>query len=460
MSAAKLVVFFLRLISLGAVLFVMAFSATPLLIPEEIPDNMSGSLSPGCYTIAFLVLLLPISLIPACLAWFIQGRIVRPRQALEKGWRNAALMREERLGIWTLYIRNLILKNRLLSGAHNDPVPLLLNSEIPRALGELDQGRRERLLRFLSEASPYALNELDASCTDCVVDSGSIIPRRGLVSLASGLCALLCTFLLLVAGLMLLYLLFANPFEALAVPYGLPAQFVIGGSSLLIPALILGLASRGLRRMYRQALQTLTERDHDREAIQELAFKSARSHIESAIRWEEADGPEVDPFAKRIVRATVAITAPELDGPYRAMLVRTLYASGWLSKERRLSLEGIDLRAAELGEASLPEICLSGADLSGADLSDADLRKADLRGCILRGSDLRSALLAGANLRGADLRYARLQKARLEGADLCEVLLDGANFWAAGLAGTDLSGSRGTAEFLATSDEVIRESDK
>jgi uncharacterized protein YjbI with pentapeptide repeats len=450
MSLARIAVFFLRLASLCGVLFAGILVVCPLLMPEEIPDPAARLFSPGCFSVFFLFALLPLSLIPAAAAWVIQERNIKPQQDAEKIWHEGALSREERLWIWIRYVADLQIRSRVLRNTDDDPMPSVLQAEIPRALRELDRGRQVRLLRFLREVGwEDAREKINFTTVYEVLDIAPAkrLPRRGPVTLAAGAFALLSGFFLLWGGLALLTFLFANPLQALGMSNGL-AELVPGLSAPFILALVCGLACAGLRRLYRQAVRSLEEGKGDQESIQKVVFKSIQDQVEGLVRSTKSGNPENEQLARKMIRAMVAITASELDGLYRAELVQLLYESGWLSGERTLSMEGFDLRAAELGGFSLPEVCLSGADLSGADLSNADLSGADLHRCTLCGSDLRSARLVGANLYGADLRYSRLQKADLERADLRSVFLDGANFWGATMAGAELSGAQGNAEFL------------
>jgi uncharacterized protein YjbI with pentapeptide repeats len=460
MSLPKVAILFLRLISVGAGLLTLLFAAAPFLISpgEELPGSSAGSLPAGCFSILVLLTLLPLSLVPAFVGWVIQERILRPREAAERVWRDAAAYREKRLQAWTSYVTDLLLRHRRLRATAEDPAPKLLRAELPRALGELDRGRRERLVRFLREAElGDALQGGDHPIVLSAPDSepATTPPRRGPVFLAAGILALVSTFFFLWSGLGLLVIFFANPFEALGLSYGRGALFLVGPTVLLIPALVCGLAAAGLRRMYRQAMRSIQEQEGDREIVQGLVMEGVRNQIELLAQWAKLDGVEIETVSLQIARASLWIAAPELDGLRRGELVRLLAESGWLSREKRVKLEGVDLRGAELAEVSLQRACLAGADLSGANLSGADFCEADLGQCLFRGSDLRLAQLQGANLRGADLRYARLQKANLKGANLREVLLDGANFWGTACEGAELTGAQGIAEHLPESFECL-----
>jgi hypothetical protein len=453
-SLARIAVFFLRLASLGGILFSGILIAVPFLMPEEIPLAARNVFSPGCFSCLFAVVFLPLSLIPAGIAWAIQERIVGPQQMAEKSWRDGALSREERLWLWIGYLANLQVRHRSLRHSPNDPVPGVLQAEIPRALRELDPGRRARLIRFLQEAGfAEDLKAAGVSTESGVMETGleRRLPRRDLVSLAAGTFAIFSGFFVFWCGLAVFTLIFANPLRTVGMSDGRMVELVPVLYVLLTLALLCGLASAGLRKLYRQAVRALEKGEDDGETRQGIALKSIQEQMEELPQLSKVGDLEEGVIARKIVRAMAVITASELDGQNRAKLVRLLYDSGWLRGGGPVPANGLNLRVAELGGENLSEICLSGADLSGADLNGADLTGADLSRCSLCGSDLRSAQLKGANLHGADLRYSRLQRADLERADLRAVVLDNANFWGANLLGIELSGAQGNAEYLVLS---------
>ena len=376
MSMARIAVFFLRLASLGGILFTGPLIAFPLLMPEEVPGGAVGSFSPGCFAVFFVIVFILLSLVPAFIAWVIYERNVRPRQAAEKCWREGALSREERLGIWIRYVANLQIRHRSLRNTRDDPVPLVLQMEVPRALSELDCNRRARLLRFLQEANLTDSQGMINFSTDYnTADDGleMRLPRRGLVSLAAAAFALLSGLFLLWAGLMVVSFYFANPLKVVGVIDGRLAELLPALCALLIPALLCGLTSAGLRRLYREAMLSLEESEHDRELAQRIALKNIQEQVNGLERSVEMSDREEESLAKKIIRAMVTVTASELDGLWRAELVKLLYESGWLRGESALSMDGSDLRATELRGANLSKAHLSGADLSGADLSGAQI---------------------------------------------------------------------------------------
>jgi uncharacterized protein YjbI with pentapeptide repeats len=444
--------------SLGVALCGLVIISAPFLIPPatELPGTAAEYLPPGCFVGCFIIILLPLSLLPAFAAWAIRERMVRPREAAERHWWESAPWREERLRAWTVYLSDLLLRHRALRGTPDDPVPSLLRAEIPRALNELDGGRSARLFLFLRETGLQDILQGIAPRAAAIREIGPAParPRRGLVFLAAALFSLFSAFCILWAVLTAVTLTKANFFEAMGIYYSRTAQLVLGLSGSLIPAIVSGLAAAGLVRMYRKAERSYRESEEgSRAAIQNLALKSAVDQIEILTRWARMEGSAGD-LALQIARAAALTATPELDGSHRGRLVLLLFESSQLTGPDGIQMAGVDLRGAELSGSKLQKIHLAGADLSGADLSGSDLHGADLRRCVLRGSDLRSCDLTGANLRGADLRYARVQKAVLAGTDLREVLLDDANFWGADLSGTELSGAQGKAEYLAPAAET------
>lgn len=450
-SLARILVFLLGMVSLAAFLLGILMTAAPFLIPPatEVPGMVAESVPPGCFSVFFFVLFLPFSLVPAFIAWMVRERIVRPHEAAERLWWEMEPRREERLNAWIGFVTGLLLAERGRRGTPDDPVPLRLRSEIPRAFLELDAERSNRLYRFLLDSG------LEDSAREALARGGSCLPDprstekslpRGLVLTAAAGFSLVSAFFLLWAGIVCLTLAMANPIEAAGFDYG-PAQFVIGISFCSILALTFGLTAAGLFRLSRQAATPFQPRGMGRKALSELVLRQTRNQLDALAPWKSAE--DALSLVQRIARAVVLSAVSELDSGGRGELLRTLFATGWLTQGEALSLEGADFRVAELTEAALRGASLAGADLSGADLSGADLSGADLSRCSLRGSNLRSCRFQGASLRRADLRSARLQKAGLDGADLSSALIEGANFWGAEMAGAELGGMQGTAEFFA-----------
>jgi hypothetical protein len=450
-SLARILVFLLGMVSFGAFLLGILLTASPFLVSpaQEVPGMVTKSVPPGCFAAFLFVFVLPFSLVPAIIGWMIRERIVRPHDDAERLWWEMEPQREERLSSWMGFVTGLLLAERGRRGTPDDPVPLRLRSEIPRAFLELDAERSNRLYRFLVDCG------LEDSARDALTRSASCLPNprsaekalpRGLVLTATAGFSLLSAFFLLWAGLVCLTLTVANPLEAVGYDYG-PAQFVIGLSFSLILALTFGLTAAGLFRLSRRAAIPFQQGGMGRKAMSELVLRQTRDQLEALAPWKSAE--DALSLVQRIARAVVLSAVSEIDGEGRGELLRALFAAGWLAREEPLPLEKADLRAAALTGADLPGASLAGADLSGADLSGANLSEADLSRCALRGSDLRSCRLQRASLRQADLRSARLQRAGLDGSDLTGALIDGANFWGAETDGAELGGMQGTAEFFA-----------
>src|SRR5262249_30608427 len=123
----------------------------------------------------------------------------------------------------------------------------------------------------------------------------------------------------------------------------------------------------------------------------------------------------------RQVALTQTLTALQrLDGRRRAIIMRFLYDSHLIDKERPI----IDLKGVVLNEANqwfyalsnrgdVEALSRTGANFEGVDLRGMNLRNASLSGVslmnsVLRGAYLWEAELIGANLREADLRWANL----------------------------------------------------
>jgi len=129
-----------------------------------------------------------------------------------------------------------------------------------------------------------------------------------------------------------------------------------------------------------------------------------------------------------VARARTLTVLTRLDGVRRGSVVRFLYESGLITRNRPI----LDLRQADLSEAIfrkaiLSEVYLRGADLGDANLSKANLSGADLSWANLEGVDLIGINLSGATLEHVDLSGANLSGAYLRGAYLTEADLSGAN---------------------------------
>jgi len=113
-----------------------------------------------------------------------------------------------------------------------------------------------------------------------------------------------------------------------------------------------------------------------------------------------------------VARARTLTVLPRLDSERRGSVVRFLYESGLITKDRRV----LDLSKADLSRADLYGANLNGVNLNGAYLTEAYLINADLNEANLSGAALYRANLSGADLSGVNLSNAWLRKADLSGS--------------------------------------------
>jgi uncharacterized protein YjbI with pentapeptide repeats len=175
-------------------------------------------------------------------------------------------------------------------------------------------------------------------------------------------------------------------------------------------------------------------------------------------------GDEVQTLAQ----ARTLTVLPRLDGERKGSVVRFLYESGLITRNRVVvALAGADLRGAALGEqpphwvtgvtgftlpwVSTTQIDLREADLSHADLGGTNLRDADLSGTNLREANLNGTKLSGAHLHLANLVGANMTLASLDGATLSGAFLQRADLGSADLSGAELRAAklRGTNLMIA-----------
>lgn len=107
-------------------------------------------------------------------------------------------------------------------------------------------------------------------------------------------------------------------------------------------------------------------------------------------------------------------------------------------EDKRLNLEGTNLRKANLDDANLNGVNFTKANLEGASLRNAKLKEAVFKGANLRNTSLVKAHLENAEMLGAYLELAQLNHAHLEGAVLGGVRLNSANMREAHLEGAVL----------------------
>jgi hypothetical protein len=113
-----------------------------------------------------------------------------------------------------------------------------------------------------------------------------------------------------------------------------------------------------------------------------------------------------------VARARTLTVLPRLDSERRGSVVRFLYESGLITKDRCV----LDLSKADLSRADLYGANLNGVNLNGAYLTEAYLINADLNEAYLSGAALYRANLSGADLSGVNLSNAWLREADLSGS--------------------------------------------
>jgi hypothetical protein len=217
---------------------------------------------------------------------------------------------------------------------------------------------------------------------------------------------------------------------------------------LIVPAVI---AAGGLwfnRQQRDREMEIAREqRDRDQEFADQRAQDAAlQAYLDQMgqllldkdrpLRLAEVVGDEVETMEAQILARSRTLTVlPRLDGGRKGSVVRFLYESGLISKDRPIVI---------LTRADLREADLFGFHLEEANLYGTDLRVASLRMTFLSGANLNNTLLVDANLYGAHLSGASLSNAYLMRAFLSSTQLDNAD-----LSGANLTGAEVTDEQLA-----------
>ena len=143
-------------------------------------------------------------------------------------------------------------------------------------------------------------------------------------------------------------------------------------------AALLGGAARGAGRRAEAERELATERAREATLREYLDTMS-----DLILNHELRESPE-DSSARAVAHARTFSALRSLDGPRKGILVRFLYESNLIGKNKPVvSLRSADLRWSDL----------SFADLEGSDLSRANLRDADLRDANLRDANLDSSVL-------------------------------------------------------------------
>jgi uncharacterized protein YjbI with pentapeptide repeats len=147
---------------------------------------------------------------------------------------------------------------------------------------------------------------------------------------------------------------------------------------------------------------------------------------------------------RSVARARTLTTLRNLDAHRKGLLLQFLADTNLINaKNPIISMENMDLTAANLSYAKLNDISLAGANLQESDLLCANLANADLSNTNLSSCDLRYAKLTRCNLRksliaralliGADLTLADLSESDLSEADLSSTTLRSTKFKAANI---------------------------
>jgi uncharacterized protein YjbI with pentapeptide repeats len=198
---------------------------------------------------------------------------------------------------------------------------------------------------------------------------------------------------------------------------------------LIVPAVIAGVGIWFNQRQQQRQLQTNREQ-HKRDS--QIANQRAQdAAVQAYLDQMSQLLTDIDRPLKRsqpgddlsaLARARTLTVLPGLDGERKRRVLRFLYESGLIVKDRPI----LNLWRADLNWIVQVEAYLLGADLHGVHLSYAKLYGNNLRGSDLSGADLIHTHLHGADLSEADLSGAILHQAILRGADLSGADLSGA----------------------------------
>jgi len=451
MTPARLAVLALRLAALAAAILTLAMVVDLWLLPWPPTFLVRGSVIEDAsplvfaigrprFTAALLLVLSPLSAVPALLAVAVQRRIVVPQRISRRKDLAAAEAREQRL--WSFL---------------GDACSRLLNSPAPSAdvedlrrralslLHDLDEGRRRRLLLF---STLLAGEQVEASSADAETSqAGQRELRLAWVRPVLVLCLALSSFGFLWGPLAIAI---SRRFDLFASSLYPSEDLATGLAGCWGITLILLLAAVSLWRLHREALGLRRSAEAQARQRRQRTLRRWDDNVSPLLRAAAHSAGAAGRILRLACRALTLSTLPELDGEHRGLLLRSLAQRRALhGADRAVDLRGADLTGAHLDGADLDGARLPRTDLSAARLRNARLRGADLSGCRLARCDLRGADLTGADLFRAVLWYAHLHRADLSGACLTEAALDHANLWQADLTAADLDGARISSEQLA-----------
>ncbi len=210
---------------------------------------------------------------------------------------------------------------------------------------------------------------------------------------------------------------------------------------LIVPA-VLAIGGYLFTRSENRATQAAAERRAQDEALQAYLDHMSDMLIPGADQPSLYKAHPGDSLSS-VARARTLTVLPSIDGDRKARVVRFLYESGLITRDRPvIDLSGADLRGANLRGADLTRASLQKVNLGAANLEEAWLREADLTGADLSGANLQGASLIEASLYSANLIDARLEGASLLMANLAYASnLGGANLKGSNLQGAILEGT-------------------
>jgi hypothetical protein len=434
MSATKVIAFLLMLASLVALLFFgLVAVAGPMWSDTYLPPPPPlGDLSPGCLGLVMFAASVPFAAVPGFAGLGLWLFVVR-KQEVATEQEVAALPQLEA----SFQARLDGLTQRLLE---TDGESASLAAELPIWGRDLDNPRRNRLLRFLAECGAAGQWGRAGLVSVARADAGTGSPAGCTRAVVLGLFAF-GAFCLLWAVLAA-YTHLATDVGRMAGLKSGPEEAAVGFLGCFFPGLVALFGGFALRGMLRREAGRRRERETVLQRVREIVLESCLGRAQRLLQpqRENASPVAIPAIASRLARACVVCALPELDGAGKGRLISQLQTRGLLA---RLALDGADLRGALLSEADLSSAVLTGADLSSALLNGTRLLHANLQGSRLSRADLRSADASGADLRNADLRQARMHRIRLRQADLRGANLEGANLWQADLTDAALAGALG-----------------
>lgn len=317
MNATRAIAFLLVLVSLTAVLFLGFVSiAGPALFPEQVTPPLDH-LSRGCLAFLMFGCSAPLAAIPGLAGLGLWFFVIRKEEQAAERESTAGPERES-----AFQTRLDGLARRLLE-VEGDAAAI--TTEIPLWTVDLDDARRDRLLRFL------------AACAQRTGDAPALgrraaarPPGRGARAFRLAL-FMLAAFCLLWGALVAFTHLATDIGRAIEVERG-PGTAIYGSLGCFIPgfaALLGGLAVHGwLRRETRRRRR----REVDRRRVDELRLEGCLRRIGALCDDDSGTCGPAGEAAMRIARADVLCTLPELDAAGRSALLGRLENRGLIDR--------------------------------------------------------------------------------------------------------------------------------